>query len=428
MVTRYLLLAALLTGRGLNASAQATLTQLGSIAVPTYGTTLAVSNTTAYVLTAAAGVQHLLTYDVSNAAAPQLLSSLVLDTGGVPARHAVVNGTMLYVSTFPRLNTYPSSPAILTIDVSNPSRPVVRSNTYLVGGTDLFLAARGNYLYAVLDQVPTLYIYEGIPDGITLSSMNLPYSLSGLVGLSINGTTGYVQYANPAFSTLDLTVPKRPVSSPGTTPGTIMATNGTRAYGLQQPTYAASVPSNTLYIYDTSSPLAPTLVRSLPGTFGTRVAAGEQCVFTIGATSPFVAAVASSSVPLRGYYLPAGAASAALEAVAVTTQGANDLAVVGTKAYVLTDTNLAIYTFPSTVTATRGPAALAPLPLYPNPAHGLLTLPKLAAGTLVSLYDVTGRCCLQAPLSASRSLDISALPAGLYQVRAADASSKLLVE
>lgn len=427
VLTRYLLLTALLTS-GLGAFAQATLTKLGSIAVPTYGTTLAVSGTTAYVLTASAGAQRLLIYDVSNSAAPRLVSFLDLETDGAPARHAFVNGTLLYVSTFPRLNTYPSSPNLLTIDVANPVLPFVRKAITVVGGTELFLAAKGTCVYALLDQKSLLYVFGSVPDYGTGSTVSLPYSLNGVLGLSVSGNTGYVQYANPAFSTLDLTVPTQPVSSAGTTPGTISTANGVLAYGLAQPVYATSSASNTLYIYNTSSPLAPTLVRALSGPLGTRVAAGEQCVYTVGATSPFLAAAGSSRASLRGYSLPAGAATAAMEAVDMATQGANDLAVVGTKAYVLTDTNLAIYSFPSTITATRGPASLVVLPLYPNPAHGLVSLPKLAVGTPVALYDVTGRCCLQAQLPASRTLDLSSLPAGLYQVRTPEATSKLLVE
>ncbi|RZK25485.1 MAG: T9SS type A sorting domain-containing protein, partial [Hymenobacter sp.] len=114
-------------------------------------------------------------------------------------------------------------------------------------------------------------------------------------------------------------------------------------------------------------------------------------------------------------------------AVTTDTQGANALAVANNLAYVLTDTELRIYAFPTTVTATRD-AALAALPLYPNPAHGQLRLPQLALGAPVAIYDALGRVCLDIKLPASGTLDISALPAGLYHVRTASATSKLVVE
>lgn len=409
--------------------AQVPLTRLGSIAVPSYAVELVMSGTTAYVFTASAGTQGLRVYDVSAPAAPRLLSTLNLPTtNGVPPRHAAVSNNTLYVSTFPSFNTFPNSVYLLAIDVSNPAAPTLRqtvsANSF--GGDELFLTAKGPYVYTAFQRNQSLNISDSNLNAV--GTVALPYSLSGVIGLSSNGNTAYVQYANPAFATLDLTMPATPVSSTGTTPGTISAASGNLACGLQQPAYLNSVPTNTLRFYDVRTPRDPVLARSLPGTFGTRVAAGEQSVFVVGATSPFLTPAATSNEPLRGYYLPTGAAAIAVEAVDISTQGANALAVVGNTAYVLTDTNLSIYTFPNTVTSVGRPATRAGLSIHPNPAHNQISLPHLAVGSPVVIYDAAGRACLQARLPASGSLDLSALPVGLYQVRAGTATSKLLVE
>jgi hypothetical protein len=158
------------------------------------------------------------------------------------------------------------------------------------------------------------------------------------------------------------------------------------------------------------------------------VVAGTNSVFTMGLTSPYLVAAATSTEPLRGYSLPASGAGAPLEAVALGTEGANALAVVGNTAYVLTDTNLAIYSFPGLVTAARRAAAPTALLIYPNPARDRLSLPHLAPGSPIVIYDGTGRACLQQALPTSRTLDIRALPAGLYHVRVGAATSQLVVE
>ncbi|RYY20603.1 MAG: T9SS type A sorting domain-containing protein [Cytophagaceae bacterium] len=430
---RHLLLATCLLGV-LPAQAQTSLTKLGSVTVPGYGTELLVSGTTAYVFTAVAGAQYLRVYDVSTPASPQLLSTLALTNTAnyppLPPHHATLSNGVLYVSSYPQTSYNPHAGMIWAINVTNPASPVVYGSTNAASGDDLFVAASGDYAYAVVDNSNQLYVYSRntYSNGnlMTVRTITLPYSVSGVIGLSVSGTTGYVQYANSVFATLDLTNPANPVSSPGTTAGTISATSGPLAYGLAQPNYLGSVPSNTLRFYSLATPAQPRLVRAQAGSYGTRVAAGGQSVFTVGATSPYQVAAATSSEPLRGYYSPTSGA-APVAAVTTDTQGANALAVANNVAYVLTDTELRIYAFPTTVTATRD-AALAALPRYPNPAHGQLRLPQLALGAPVAIYDALGRVCLDTKLPASGTLDISALPTGLYHVRTASATSKLVVE
>lgn len=432
---RYVFLAAALLTSGLRVQAQAALTKLGSVAIPSYGTEVAVSGTTAYVLTASTGQQNLRVYDVSTPATPQLLSTLALPTPAyapsLPFRHAVLSNGTLYVSSFPTNLTTPHSVLVWAINVNNPASPSLIAQVQPAGGDELFLAASGDYFYTVFDNATTLYVYDRtqVSNGYFAAwrSVALPYSLSGITSLSLSGNTAYIQYTNGTFATLDLTTASTPVSSAGTLPGSLSAASGALGFGLAQPAYAGSVPSNTLRFYSLSTPLRPTLVSSQAGSYGTRLAAGGQSVFTVGATSPFLNAAASSSEPLRGYYVPTSG-SAPVTAFDATTQGANALAVANNVAYILTDASFSIYAFPTTVTAAKAATALAPLPLYPNPAHGKLNLPKLAPGAPVTIYDVAGRSCLQALLPTSGTLDISALPAGLYQVRTGTSSSKLLVD
>lgn len=438
MRIRYSFLSALFLLGSLPAWAQNTLTKLGSVTLPGYGTELVVDGTTAYVLTASAGKQGLQVYDVSMPAAPRLLSTIALPGAGpisaVPPRHAVVSDGILFVSSYPSPVSFPPSIVMWSIDVSNPASPSVRAVNSTSWSNDLLVAGRGNYLYAVPDNLNKLYVYNrtpvvysgGTPYLPQERQVDLPYSLSGVSGVSISDTTAYVQYTNSVFATLDLTDAAQPVSSPGTAPGTISATSGKLAAGLAQPGYAGSVPANTLRFYALDTPSKPTLLRSQAGSYGTRVAVGGQSVFTCGAISPFVSAVPSSSEPLRGYFLASNGATL-LEAVADGTQGANALVAANNKAYVLTDTELSIYTFPSVVTATRGAATLAPLALYPNPASGTVRITQPAADGNVAIYDATGKLCLQTKLPASGTLDISTLPTGLYQVRTGHATGKLAI-
>jgi hypothetical protein len=419
----------------LSIQAQAALTKLGSATLASTGTALAVDGTTAYVLTASAGQQQVHLFDVSVPATPRYKSSLTLlpttNLPPLPFRHAVVSNGTLYITSYPTSATTPHSVVALAIDVRNPTSPSVLGSFSNAGGDEMLLAASGDYMYAVMANSSSLNVYNRTQ---TYSSyltsqrtVNLPYSLSGILSLSVSGNTVYVQYGNGVFSTLDITNPANPVSSSGTTAGTVSAASGALAAGLAQPLYAGSVPSNTLRLYSLSSPLQPVLIHSLPGSYGTQVAVSGQSVFTIGATSPYITAAASSSQPLRGYYLPANG-TAPIAAVDAISQGANALVAANNLAYVLTDTSLGIYAFPATVLATQPAAPQTALSIYPNPASGTVHIPQLTRGETITIYDMVGRVCLQATPLASGTIDVSALQKGLYQVRAGASMGKLTIQ
>ena len=64
--------------------------------------------------------------------------------------------------------------------------------------------------------------------------------------------------------------------------------------------------------------------------------------------------------------------------------------------------------------AAKAAAGSLAQPLYPNPTTGLLHLPASAAGSTVQVLDALGRVVLTQPGAAM--LDVSALPAGVYQL------------
>ena len=85
-----------------------------------------------------------------------------------------------------------------------------------------------------------------------------------------------------------------------------------------------------------------------------------------------------------------------------------------------------------TLTATTTSRTLAPVQLYPNPAHHTATL-RLPAGPApapLTLTDAQGRTVRRylAPAGPEAALDLQGLPAGLYLLRGAGPAQRLVVE
>ena len=85
-----------------------------------------------------------------------------------------------------------------------------------------------------------------------------------------------------------------------------------------------------------------------------------------------------------------------------------------------------------TLTATAAGRTLAPVQLFPNPAHRTATL-RLPAGTApapLTLTDALGRAVRRYPVPAGpeAALDLQGLPAGLYLLRGAGPAQRLVVE
>ena len=87
---------------------------------------------------------------------------------------------------------------------------------------------------------------------------------------------------------------------------------------------------------------------------------------------------------------------------------------------------------PAAVSATHAAAGAAALHLFPNPAHGSVTVRLLAAAakTPLTLLDALGRAVRHypAPAGTEAVLDVRGLPAGVYVLRAGAASVRLVVE
>lgn len=76
----------------------------------------------------------------------------------------------------------------------------------------------------------------------------------------------------------------------------------------------------------------------------------------------------------------------------------------------------------------RPPTAQQDQGVFPNPTHGPLRLPSALPGTQVLIQDATGHTILSDRLSSEGTMDIEALPAGLYTLRFGTASFKVVKE
>jgi hypothetical protein len=397
------------------------LTQLSRTSILNGGVVIAANATRAYAFTQRTPLT-ILTYDVSIPTAPVGLANTTFNNNTVASACALV-GTTLYSTSLPSTTT-PATTTLLAFDVSTATPRLLKTVT--LSADKVLLAASGSVLCALTSSstssLTNLLLFSN--ELTQLSSTSLP---SAAIALTAGPQTAYVQYVNStAFIAVDLTTPTAPLVRPSQ-PGSIGATNGQLAYGLQDPTQSttATSPDNTLTVYDVSSPLAPRALRTTTGQIGRTLVAGTTGVFTLR-TNPTYAPANPSRFPLRAYAAslsaPTPVASNEVDIPFYTSQAVAS----GTTLYVIDGVSMNIYSLSGTPLATR--AATLPAPAYPNPTHGTLHLPHLTPGTAITITDALGRPSLQAALPASGTLDLSALPAGLYLVRAGEATTKLIVE
>ncbi|MBH8559408.1 T9SS type A sorting domain-containing protein [Hymenobacter negativus] len=348
-------------------------------------------------------------YDVSVPTAPVLRSST---QHSLRIHNVAAVGNKVYSIGYASGNITMAS--VYAFDISNPAAPVGINGALLSTPT-------------AQTQPPTMVAsasfvcVAGMPNGVIHiydSNMNVLGTYSGASGdMSLNGNVLYLR--NNSFTTiLDLSNPALPVNR-GSLPITITSVQGTKGYGVQ---------NATLRIYDVSSPLAPLLLGSVANNGGNQVAVSGTTVFTNSG------GIRSSPVGNR-YTLQAFDASTPGAPVLRATEGGlypyesvGALSANGNNlAFIVDAANLNVFSFRATATATRAAAPPA-LACYPNPAHASLQLPYTKAGTLVTVHDLTGRVCLTTPLAADGLVNIGSLPAGLYSLRAGQATQKLVVE
>ncbi|RAK65903.1 hypothetical protein [Hymenobacter edaphi] len=77
-----------------------------------------------------------------------------------------------------------------------------------------------------------------------------------------------------------------------------------------------------------------------------------------------------------------------------------------------------------TALAAAAPRPVAPLTLAPNPAHAVVQLGGVPAGSRVLLLDALGRVAREATGGGGALLSVRGLPPGLYAVRATDAQGR----
>lgn len=399
-----------------------TLTNVGSFG-GAGSLSVAASGTTAYVTNFSASTGGALNlFNISNPALPLAIGSV--NTGlPVPGRVIAVGSNMAFVVSYPYGSQAPTSSWLSAINVSNPAAPVPNARI-LLPPPPVYLATSGSLVYVASASAPVVNIYDG-----NLAFVGSVNTLTPPTNLLVNAGTLYVTRSNIVTTYNLAATPTAPTLIGSSGPASIQAVSGTRAYGVV-PADGTTVLVTSLRGYDVTSTsrMAPLSVvnNSAIGPMVTATSGG-RVVFTTGDANPtFNPPSSGSQFPLLAYNFTtpsqptlAGQDNTVLNAYAIASSG--------DYAYLATGIGVQIYTLSGLPLVART-AAPAALPLYPNPAHGTLTLPRLTLGAPVAIYDALGRVCLDTKLPASGTLDISALPAGLYHVRTASATSKLVVE
>jgi hypothetical protein len=274
-----------------------------------------------------------------------------------------------------------------------------------LGAPDQYVAATETLVGVANNQNSTLGIYD--------SNLGLLASISTsspATGLAMSGTTAYLQRGSSVdvYNLANATAPVRST----TFSGNIMATSGTLAFGLN---------GATLLVYDISSPLLPVLKGSTTTNGGTLLAASGNRVYTTGVYAP----IGGSTNQLQAFDVSTPTAPRLL-ATAASGSTATALAVSGDAAYLVDGTTFQVYALAGLLAATA--PASATYGLYPNPAHGTLTVRSAPVATPVSIYDAVGKLHLQTSVPATGTLDISPLPKGMYLVHLGTATQRLLID
>ena len=370
----------------------ANLTTSGALGVAAY-------NNVAYITGASFTLD---TYNVSQPAAPALFSSATTNT---PYPRRVVAGTSKAYVLGWGLGSAVATSGLRAFDMSQPITPVPGASTLTLGPPDQYVAATETLVGVASNQSSILQIYDSNLTLLASVSTSSPAS-----GLAMSGTTAYLQRGS-SLDVYNLANSAAPVRSTSFS-GYIMATSGTLAFGLN---------GSTLLVYDISNPLLPVLKGSTTTNGGTLLAASGNRVYTAGV----YAAIGGSTSQLQAFDVSKPMTPTLLATAAAGATG-TALAANGDVAYLVNGSNFQVYTLTGML-ATAAATTLA-YSLYPNPAHGTLTLMQTPVATPVTIYDALGRVHLQASVSATHTLDINTLSKGLYLVRVGASTQRLLID
>jgi hypothetical protein len=400
-----------LLGLSLRPACSQTLTQVANLTLGNISPlSVAARNNTVLVV---GGDRKLSTYDMSQPTNPVLLSAIAINTEY--PRAVMVAGTRAYTYGVGLGNA--ASSTLASFDVSKPSAPVsvgVKNLTIpypTIGVTDALVCVAGlpyNGTSFALDVYDSNLILKG----------SLRPAVTG-DDIVMSGTTAYISDVgtNDTYihqgTILNLANPAVPVNA-GSFLGNIGAISGTLAFGLQ---------NKTLMVYDISNPLQPVLKGTVATNGGDRIAASGNRVYTTG---PYFR-TGTSARYLQAFDVSNPAAPVLL-ATASTESTGSYIAANGNTVYLAGgESTLRVYTLsgaPLAAAASRNNTQS----IFPNPAHGAITVAHAAANAPVTIFDSLGKVCLETTLPLTNKLDISALPSGLYTARVGNISYHLAVD
>lgn len=182
----------------------------GSIPLPLYALGLWVSGNFAYVISYVGDPEAsvLSIVDISNPASPSITGSTTTGTAGLHVADIKVVGKYAYVSG---QSGSPDSEE-LVFDVSNPAAPILVSSLWVYHSPQ-GLDVEGNYWYQSVYDAGLLNIYDlSTPSSPTLVGSVPLDSACKPQGVTVEGTTAYVAcYESSSIAVVDVTNPTAPV-------------------------------------------------------------------------------------------------------------------------------------------------------------------------------------------------------------------------
>ena len=264
--------------------------------------------------------------------------------------------------------------------------------------------------------------------GVASSAQTVTVSGSNLTATTLTATAsaGY-EVATSATGPYSASVSFTPASGTVATTTLYVRLASTTTVGTVNGTLtiaSTGATSRVIILNGTVAAAAPTITSLTPAT---QPAGGPAVTLTVQGTG----FLAGTVVNFRGVaYTPTSLTATSL----VVTLPASALTVMGT--YQVTVINAAgiSNSLPFVVTmglATLPGATSVELAVYPNPAHSVLTvrLSGIAApNALVELFDLTGRMVRTTSLPATGEVSVAGLPTGVYVLRVAGLSQRLMVQ
>jgi hypothetical protein len=401
-----------LLGLSLRPACSQTLTQVANLTLGSVSPlSVAARNNTVFVV---GGDRKLSTYDMSQPTNPVLLSAIAINTEY--PRTVMVASTRAYTYGVGLGNASSSTLAAFDISKLNASVSVGAKSLTIpypaIGVTDALVCVYGRPYggnSSVLEVYDSNLILKGSLQAVATGD-NLVMSGTTVYISDVGTNDSYIHYG----TIFNLANPALPVSA-GSFLGNIGAISGTLAFGLQ---------NKTLMVYDISNPLQPVLKGSVATNGGDQIVASGNRVYTTGLYPP-----SGTSARYLQAFDVSNPAAPVLLATASSESTASYMAANGNTAYLIDGANhtLKVYTLsgaPLAAAASRNNAQS----IFPNPAHGTITVAHAAANAPVTIFDSLGKVCLQTTLPITNKLDISALPSGLYTARVSNTTYRLAVE